>query len=637
LILTDVMMPGLDGFGLLREIREDAHLKRLPVVMLSAQAGESARIEGIRAGADDYLVKPFSARELLARISARIEVSRLESERSAAERALHEEARTLEALNLVGRLLTAELDLERILQAVTDAATEVAGAAFGAFFYNVTNELGEVYHLYTLSGAPREAFTKLGAPRNTPVFAPTFRGEGPVRIDDITKDPRYGTLGPHHGMPAGHLPVKSYLALAVRSRTGEVLGGLFFGHPEPGVFTERSERAVAGIAAHAAAALDGARLYKQRAELVEQLRESDRRKDEFLATLSHELRNPLAPLQNALQSMRLTGEGAVSNGKLHEIMERQVGHLVRLVDDLLEVSRISRGTFQLRRERVEVAAVVRNAIETSEPLLRAASHELSVALPEEPLFVEGDPTRLTQIFANLLNNSAKYTPAGGHIGIRAARDGDAVVISVTDDGIGITPEALPRIFEMFTRGGSTIGDQGGLGIGLALVKKLAEMHGGSVVAKSEGPGCGSEFTFRLPLAAATSARGVERTATPVPRNKRVLVVDDNEDAAETLAMLLGLIGADVRVAHDGPAALAAFAAFAPEVVLLDIGMPGMDGYEVARRLRALDPARDTSIVALTGWGQSEDRRLAREAGFDHHLVKPANVDALRAILGAAPS
>jgi len=635
-VLTDVMIPGLDGFGLLREIRADAQLKRVPVIMLSARAGESARIEGIRAGADDYVVKPFSARELLARVSARIEVSRLEAERSAAERALHEEAKTLETLDLIGRLLTAELDLERILQAVTDAATEVSGAAFGAFFYNVTNELGEAYLLYTLSGAPREAFEKFGTPRNTPVFAPTFRGEGPIRSDDITKDPRYGTMGPHFGMPAGHLPVRSYLAVPVRSRSGEVLGGLFFGHPEPGVFSERAERTVAGVAAHAAAALDAARLYQQRAELVEQLRESDRRKDEFLATLSHELRNPLAPLQNALQGLRLGADGGVPDAKMREMMERQIGHLVRLVDDLLEVSRISRGKFELRRERVEVATVVRHAIETSEPLLRNARHELEVTLPDEPLFVDGDPTRLTQILANLLNNSARYTPAGGHIGIRVERQGDLVAISVRDDGMGITAEALPRIFEMFTRGSIAVGVQGGLGIGLALVKKLAEMHGGSVSAKSEGSGCGSEFTLKLPLTAAVTTVGVERTATPVPQHKRVLVVDDNVDAAETLAMLLGLIGADVRVAHDGPSALAAFAAFVPELVLLDIGMPGMDGYEVARRLRTQDAGRAANIVALTGWGQNEDRRLAREAGFDHHLVKPANLDALRAILGADP-
>ncbi|HTQ02607.1 MAG TPA: response regulator, partial [Polyangiaceae bacterium] len=454
LVLTDVMMPGMDGFELLAELRADERLERIPVVMLSARAGESARVEGIRAGADDYLVKPFGARELSARIAARLEVSRLErdldarraelaqsearhrrifestavsiwerdyrqvraaldelraagvadwrsyfaerpdelervsalartldvnpatlklfgardkeelmpalpalftpqsseifreelvafaegrtgfeaaarlrgldgrefdglvsvafpadhrydavlvslidiTEQKVAERSLREEARTLEILNRVGRVLTAELELEHIMQAVTDAATEVSGAAFGAFFHNVRNELGDAYLLYTLSGAPREAFAKLGTPRNTPIFARTFDGEGPLRLADVTKDPRYGTLGPHYGMPAGHLPVRSYLAVPVVSRDGKVIGGLFFGHPEADVFTARAERLVSGLASHASVALDSARLYGQRAELVEQLRESDRRKDEFLATLAHELRNPLAPL-----------------------------------------------------------------------------------------------------------------------------------------------------------------------------------------------------------------------------------------------------------------------------------------------------------------------------------------------------
>ncbi|HEV8549055.1 MAG TPA: response regulator, partial [Polyangiaceae bacterium] len=633
LILSDVMMPGLDGFGLLREVRADPKLSAVPVILLSARAGEGARVDGLRQGADDYLVKPFSARELLARIAARLELSRLEQERRSAERALHEEERTLEAMNLVGRMLTAELDIERIVQAVTDAATELTGAAFGAFFYNVTNEAGESFRLYTLSGAPREAFEKFGMPRNTPVFAPTFKGEGPVRSDDITSDPRYGTVAPHFGMPKGHLPVRSYLALPVVSRTGEVVGGLFFGHPERGVFTERSERIVVGLAAHAAAALDSARLYQQRTELIDKLSESDRRKDEFLATLSHELRNPLAPLQNALYGLRLADDRGPASDRLREVMERQVGHLVRLVDDLLEVSRISRGAFELRRERVEVAAVVRNAVETSEPLLRASRHELEIVLPDAPLWVDGDATRLVQILATLLNNSAKYTPAGGHVTLRAERRGESVLLSVRDDGIGLSPDAIPRLFEMFNRGSFTLGGQGGLGIGLALVKKLAEMHGGLVHAKSDGPGKGAEFTVELPLARGNSeSEPVPESMGAAKRAKRVLVVDDNVDAAETLALLLEALGAETRVAHDGASALAEYPRFEPELVLLDIGMPGMDGHEVARRLRAADPARKAVLVALTGWGQAEDRRLAREAGFDEHLVKPAGLEALKAIL-----
>ncbi len=318
------------------------------------------------------------------------------------------------------------------------------------------------------------------------------------------------------------------------------------------------------------------------------------------------------------------------------MMERQVNHLVRLVDDLLETSRISRGTFVLRKERVEVAAIVRNALETSEPLIQAGKHELRVALPNEPLWVEGDPVRLAQIIANLLNNAAKYTDDGGHIAVQVRRlDGD-VAITVTDDGVGIAPDQLPRMFEMFSRGDRASGRaQGGLGIGLALARRLAEMHGGRLDAHSDGPGKGSEFTVRLPLAANqrpdATTDGDVQVAIP---QKRILVVDDNRDAGDSLGMILNFLGADVRVVEDGQAALHALESYDPSVILLDIGMPGMDGYEVARTIRARFPQRRPTIVALTGWGQDEDRRRAQDAGFDHHLIKPAEIAALQALLAS---
>jgi PAS domain S-box-containing protein len=369
---------------------------------------------------------------------------------------------------------------------------------------------------------------------------------------------------------------------------------------------------------------------------VTERKQAEQAKDEFLATLSHELRNPLAPLRNSLQLLRLVGSRDATTARAHEVMERQVNHLVRLVDDLLEMSRISRGAFELRKERVEVAAVVRNAIETSEPLIRAAGHLLSVSLPEESLWIDGDAVRLAQILANLLNNAARYTDDGGHLSVHARRQEATVVISVCDNGAGIPAEALPRLFEMFSRGdGSSGRGHGGLGIGLALARRLAEIHGGSIEARSEGPGKGSEFTVRLPLAAkpgsASCARGGPE---PVLPQSRILVVDDNRDAADSLSMVLGLLGAEVRVACSGTEALEAFTSYDPAVVLLDIGMPGMDGYEVARRIRSRFPERRTAIVALTGWGQEADRRRAREAGFDHHLVKPAEIDALRELLAS---
>jgi PAS domain S-box-containing protein len=366
------------------------------------------------------------------------------------------------------------------------------------------------------------------------------------------------------------------------------------------------------------------------------LAESDRAKDEFLATLSHELRNPLAPLRNSIALLRLSDAGNEKSAAIHAMMERQVNHLVRLVDDLLEMSRISRGTLSLQKERVELAAVVRNAVETSDPLIRAGGHELAVTLPPEPLWLEGDHVRLAQILANLLNNAAKYTDDGGHISLRAWRDGDQAVVAVRDNGIGISAEALPRMFEMFSRGDRASGrSQGGLGIGLALSLKLAQMHGGTLDARSDGHGKGSEFTVRLPLAQTGHAAALDaKLPGPVLARTRVLVVDDNPDAGDSLGSILELLGAQVRVARGGPEALETFAGYRPSVVLLDIGMPGMNGYEVARAIRTRFAQEPVTLVALTGWGQEDDRRRAREAGFDHHLVKPAEIEALQRLLAS---
>jgi signal transduction histidine kinase len=453
IVVSDVMMPNLDGFGLLRELRADPALRTVPVIMLSARAGEEARMEGLERGADDYLVKPFSSRELLVRVGALLHAARL------------------------------------------------------------------------------------------------------------------------------------------------------------------------------------------RREVEDTLREADRRKDEFIATLSHELRNPLAPLRNALHILAGAGEDGDVAEQVRPMMERQVGHLVRLVDDLLDVSRINRGTFELRKERVDIATIVGNAVETSDPALRGAGHALSVTLPDAPLWIDGDLVRLSQVLGNLLNNAAKYTPPGGRIALEVVREGDAVVIRVRDNGAGISPAALPRLFEMFNRGDREgRGTDGGLGIGLALARRLAEMHGGRVDAASEGLGKGSEFTVRLPLASdqRPGAGGDVQAPAYMPR-RRVLVVDDNRDAADSLGLVLGSLGADVRIARDGREALELFDAYRPSAVLLDIGMPGMDGYEVARRIRERSESSPPPLmIALTGWGSEEDRRRAAAAGFDRHLVKPADLGTLQKLLASLP-
>lgn len=369
----------------------------------------------------------------------------------------------------------------------------------------------------------------------------------------------------------------------------------------------------------------------------QELREADQRKDEFLATLAHELRNPLAPIRNSLHILRVAHGGAAGADRLHDMLDRQVSHMVRLVDDLMEISRITRGKFELRPESIQLADVVQNAVETSKPLMQAASQQLTVTLPDDSLTLQADGIRLAQVLANLLNNASKYTEPGGRIGLDAHREGAEVVISVRDNGAGIPVDMLPRVFDLFTQGDRTEHRaQGGLGIGLTLVKNIVTMHGGSVEARSAGPGQGSEFVVRLPLA--TEDRVRKDTARPpeaqVPQLRRVLVVDDNRDSADSLEMVLQFLGADVQTVYDGQAALEAMDSYRPCAMFLDIGMPDMDGYEVARRVRQSPRGRDMTLIALTGWGQKEDLRRSHEAGFDRHLVKPADVEDLRAVLAS---
>jgi signal transduction histidine kinase len=360
------------------------------------------------------------------------------------------------------------------------------------------------------------------------------------------------------------------------------------------------------------------------------LEEQDRRKDEFLATLAHELRNPLAPIRTGLHFLRMGGAGDQA-ARTHEMMERQLRHLVRLVDDLLDISRITLGKVELKKERVDFRTVLGSALESTRPLIEASRHELTVRLPPVPLPLDADPTRLAQIFANLVNNAAKYTPSGGRIQLSAEVEASNLAVRVSDTGIGIPAEMLSRVFDMFTQVGRSIDhSQGGLGVGLTLVRRLLELHGGTVDAESAGDNQGSTFIVKLPLAARAEALDVPAPPVASRHARRILVVDDNADAAQSLSMLLELEGHATRVANDGACALRAAAGFLPDTVFLDIGMPGMNGYEVARHLRdAYGPS--LRIIALTGWGAEEDRRRAHAAGFDHHLVKPVDP----AMLGAA--
>jgi PAS domain S-box-containing protein len=410
-----------------------------------------------------------------------------------------------------------------------------------------------------------------------------------------------------------------------------VIGTLSFGTRARARFSSEEIAVMRAVADVVAIAM-------RRVQTEKELREADRRKDEFLATLAHELRNPLAPIRNAVHVLLRKYGADFADAPLLGMVQRQVDHLVRLVDDLLEISRISRGKVELRKESVAVSDVLRHALETCQPLVETKGHRLLVTLAEEPLRIFGDPVRLAQIAANIIGNAAKYTPPGGRIEVEAAREGEEAVLRVRDNGVGIAPEMMPHVFDLFAQThDQTRLSEGGLGIGLALARKLVEMHGGRVEARSAGAGRGSEFVVRLPLARGPAAPSApaERGAEGAGRATRALVVDDDRDVADSFALLLETLGASVRKAYDGPAGVAAVDAFEPDLVFVDIGMPGVDGYETARRMRASTRRRPFILIALTGWGQEADRRRAREAGFDLHLTKPAPIDAVEDLVRRA--
>jgi two-component system CheB/CheR fusion protein len=378
----------------------------------------------------------------------------------------------------------------------------------------------------------------------------------------------------------------------------------------------------------------------ERQHLVEALQQADRRKDEFLALLAHELRNPLAPIRNAAEIMRIAEHDPKRVSKARDVLERQVGHLSRIVDDLIDVTRIVEKKIELRKERVALSSVVETALETCRSMVEECKHDLTVNVVPEALYIDADPVRISQVLVNLLQNAAKYTDPGGKIWLSATSERPTQVeIHVRDTGIGIRRELLPHIFDMFTQGGrAPEHGRGGLGVGLTLVRSLVEMHGGEAEARSDGPGKGSEFIVRLPRAKEPTTK-LPLPRSPVEKSKikplRIVVVDDSEDQLESLGMLLQVLGHHVRLAHDGPEALRVTSEFKPDVALVDIGLPGMNGYEVAQRLRQGEHGRDMLIVAQTGWGQDTDRKRSQDAGFDYHLVKPVAVEALEGILRQA--
>jgi PAS domain S-box-containing protein len=600
-------------------------------------------------------------RDAEGRVIGASKIARDITARKRAEAQLREQAEIIETVYRLGQTLAGELDLHKLVQAVTDAATGITGARFGSFFYNVTDERGESYMLYTLSGVPREAFAHFPMPRNTDLFGPTFRGEGTVRVSDVRLDPRYGKNPPYYGMPEGHLPVVSYLAVPVVSRSGEVLGGLFFGHPEAGVFTERDERVVEGLAAQAAVAMDNARLFeaaqRARAEaehaaaenerLYREAQEASRLRDEFLATISHELRTPLTAIlgwAHMLRTGQFTGDSA---HKAFETIERNARAQAQLIDDLLDVSRIITGKLRMDVRAVDPNSFVEAAIEAVRPAAEAKGVRVQKIMDTGVATVSGDPVRLQQVIWNLLANAIKFTPRGGRVQVRLERVDSNVEIAVSDTGAGIAPEFLPHVFDRFRQADQrTTRQHGGMGLGLSIVRHLVELHGGTVRAESEGEGRGSTFTVLLPVAAVYQLAVEGERVHPAARETlpvfdcvdrldgvRVLVVDDEPDTRALLKTGLTRCGAEVALAGSAAEALEAMSAAAPDLLISDIGMPEEDGYDLIRRVRALPDERAARLpaIALTAYARVEDRMQALRAGYQMHVPKPVELAELVAV------
>ncbi|SEO05473.1 Signal transduction histidine kinase [Duganella sp. CF517] len=579
IVLSDVMMPELDGFGLLAALRGDPATRDIPIMLLSARAGEEARLEGLQAGADDYLIKPFSSHDLM----ARIEVLRLRRQARMVDVAV---ARRTQSIFSQAPVAIAILrGPEHVFEQANACYQEMVGPR-------------------ALEGLPmRQAF-------------PELEGQGIFELLD--------------GVLAGGEPYVGR-SVAVRFRRGhdETLTDCCFDFVyQPLIDDDGRIEGVAMVAFEVT-------------ELANAKRAADaanRAKDEFLAMLGHELRNPLAPIVTALQLMRLRGGDYAL--KERTVIERQTRHLVALVDDLLDVSRVAEGKIQLRRQSVEIAELVARAIETASPLIEEKRHVLEVQVPAAGLAVMADPGRCAQVLANLLTNAAKYTEPQGRLSVHAWRDGGHAVVAVRDNGIGIAPDMLASVFDLFVQERQALSrSRGGLGLGLTIAKSMMALHGGSISARSDGVGLGSTFTIRMPAldqvfdtppAAAPAA--LQASSRRASSGLRVMVVDDNEDAAQAVGEALELMGHEVHVMFGAPEALASEGALRPDVCLLDIGLPGMDGYELAQRLRQQAGQRPLRLIAVTGYGQDGDRRRAAEAGFDDHLTKPVDLITLDGLL-----
>lgn len=641
--LLDYRLGSRDGLELLREgLRAGC---KAPIIIMTGQADRELDFAAMQAGAADYLIKgkiDASGLERALRYALQQKRNEIELEARVKERTrelaqvnvtLRRWSEQLQELAKLAAHLSTAHDFSSVIGFVTQSAREIIGA-HAAVTRLVTDAPGHSAGLSVSWSNKypvwRAAQTRFG---NTALDQLVCGVNRPQRLEqralesltEARPEADSGTLPPMRG----------WLAAPLIGRDGRNLGLVQLSDKYEGEFTDADEALLVQLAQTASIALENARLYQD-------LRERDRRKDEFLAMLAHELRNPLAPIRNAVQILELPAARDAHVGAARDLIGRQVNHLVRLVDDLLDVSRITRGKINLVKEPVEISNVIAVAVESCRPIIDERRHQLELLLPSQSVQVKADLTRLAQVVLNLLNNAAKYTDEGGKIGLSVAVEGKQVVIRVRDNGTGIAPEMLPTIFDVFTQVDRTLDrSQGGLGLGLTLVRRLTEMHGGQVEAHSAGPGQGSEFVVRLALLTEESRDDVKQADGRSPARpangacRRILIVDDNRDSAESLAMLLRVRGHDVRTAYDGRQGLAVAEDFRPRVVILDIGLPGLDGYGVARALRANPLFREVLLVALTGYGAEEDRRACYRAGFDAHLVKPVDLAPLFGLLESA--
>ncbi len=658
-ILLDVNMPGMDGFETAAMIRSRRQTAHTPIIFVTAFNDEMHTAQGYSLGAVDYILSPVVPQILRTKVGVfvdlyrktqqvrmqaeeRIALARAEAARAAAEAANRRSAFLAEASSVLGQSLDQQaISRGLVRQAVPflgDLATLRLGEDPG--YGNLPSVLAWAD---PADGSVQELSFEVEQP-HCPLASILSRvvqtGLSSVTSGDLAAIGAPGRAASAKRAPEGKrarspadLGPCSVFAVPLKVR-GQIYGALAVARREPGQpFGADEMSLIEDLAARASVAVENARLYRH-------VEENDRRKNEFLAMLAHELRNPLAPIRSAVELLRMLEINDDNVCWASEVIARQVDHMVRLVDDLLDISRISGGKIQLRTETIDARSVVERAVETSRPVIDARKHTLNLVVPSTPVPVEADPVRLAQVLANLLNNAAKYTQECGKIDFELVRSGKEAVFSVRDNGIGISAEKLSAVFDLFTQVDHSLDRaQGGLGIGLTLVRRLVEMHGGTVHASSEGTNRGSQFVVRIPAleqAVPLTPKGqVEARDAEISVSRRILVVDDYPRVAESLMKMLALAGHEVRIAFDGPGALEEIGTFQPEIVVLDIGLPGMNGYEVASQIRRDAASPQVLLIAITGYGQREDQARASQAGFNHHLTKPVDSATLLELIATA--